>query len=111
MREFKYGVGVIATIFLLNLLLVKLSEKSSTKTDFWGKNQKDMSHDGSISFRQHLRYYDKVYINSNPPKKIIFSDTFHKCSNLDTPWVTARTYQQVHNQQPLGKLRLRKNNI
>ena len=47
MREFKYGVGVIATIFLLNLLLVKLSEKSSTKTDFRGKNQKDMSHDGS----------------------------------------------------------------
>ena len=48
MREFKYGVGVIATIFLLNLLLVKLSEKSSTKTDFWGKNQKDMSHDGTL---------------------------------------------------------------
>ena len=47
MREFKYGVGVIATIFLLNLLLVKLSEKSSTKTDFRGKNQKDMSHDGT----------------------------------------------------------------
>ena len=47
MREFKYGVGVIATIFLLNLLLVKLSEKSSTTTDFRGKNQKDMSHDGS----------------------------------------------------------------
>ena len=47
MREFKYGVGVIATIFLLNLLLVKLSEKSSTKTDFRGKNQKDMSHDGN----------------------------------------------------------------
>ena len=46
MREFKYGVGVIATIFLLNLLLVKLSEKSLTKTDFRGKNQKDMSHDG-----------------------------------------------------------------
>ena len=46
MREFKYGVGVIATIFLLNLLLVKLSEKYSTKTDFRGKNQKDMSHDG-----------------------------------------------------------------
>ena len=50
MREFKYGVGVIATIFLLNLLLVKLSEKSSTKTDFWGKNQKDMSHDGMKMF-------------------------------------------------------------
>ena len=48
MREFKYGVGVIATIFLLNLLLVKLSEKSSTKTDFRGKNQKDMSHDGTV---------------------------------------------------------------
>ena len=48
MREFKNGVGVIATIFLLNLLLVKLSEKSSTKTDFRGKNQKDMSHDGTL---------------------------------------------------------------
>ena len=46
MREFKYVVGVIATVFLLNLLLVKLSEESSTKTDFRGKNQKDMSHDG-----------------------------------------------------------------
>ena len=49
MREFKYGVGVIATIFLLNLLLVKMSEKSSTKTDFRGKNQKDMSHDGILN--------------------------------------------------------------
>ena len=49
MREFKYGVGVIATIFLLNLLLVKLSEKSSTKTDFRGKNQKDMSGDGTYT--------------------------------------------------------------
>ena len=56
MREFKYGVGVIATIFLLNLLLVKLSEKSSTKTDFRGKNQKDMSHDG--------RYFLKWYLLS-----------------------------------------------
>ena len=46
MREFKYGVGVIATIFLLNLLLVKLFEKSSRKTDFRGKNQKDMSDNG-----------------------------------------------------------------
>ena len=46
MREFKYGLGVIAPNFLLNLLLVKLSEKYSTKTDFRGKNQKDMSHDG-----------------------------------------------------------------
>ena len=49
MREFKYGVGVIATIFLLNLMLVKLSKKSSTKTDFRGKNQKDMSNDGTQS--------------------------------------------------------------
>ena len=48
MREFKYGVGVIAPIFLLNLLLVKMSEKSSTKADFRGKNQKDMSHDGTM---------------------------------------------------------------
>ena len=46
MREFKYGVGVIASNFLLNLLLVKMSEKSLTKADFWSKNQKDMSHDG-----------------------------------------------------------------
>jgi len=48
MREFKYGVGVIAQNFLLNLLLVKMSEKSSMKTNFRGKNQKDMSHDGNF---------------------------------------------------------------
>ena len=53
MREFKYGVGVIATIFLLNLLLAKLSEKSSTKTDFRGKKQKDMSHDGTSKHSVH----------------------------------------------------------
>ena len=47
MREFKYGVGVIAPNFLLNLLLVKMSEKSSIKADFRGKKQKDMSDDGS----------------------------------------------------------------
>ena len=46
MREFKYGVGVIAPIFLLNLLLVEMSQKSSTKPDFWDKNQKDMSDNG-----------------------------------------------------------------
>ena len=46
MREFKYGVGVIAPNFLLNLLLVKMSEKSLTKADFRSKNQKDMSDDG-----------------------------------------------------------------
>ena len=46
MREFKYGVGVIAPNFLLNLLLVKMSEKSSTKADFQGKTQKDMSDNG-----------------------------------------------------------------
>ena len=51
MREFKYGVGVIAPNFLLNLLLVKMSEKSLTKADFWSKNQKDMSDDGSIEFK------------------------------------------------------------
>ena len=56
MREFKYGVGVIATIFLLNLLLVKLSEKSSTKTDFRGKNQKDMSHDGTKPMTSSLQF-------------------------------------------------------
>ena len=49
MREFKYGVGVIAPNFLLHLLLVKMSEKSSTKADFRGKNKKDMS-DNSIVF-------------------------------------------------------------
>ena len=40
MREFKYGAGVIALDFLLNLLLVKMSEKSLTKADFWSKNHK-----------------------------------------------------------------------
>ena len=48
MREFKYGVGVIAPNFLLNLLLVKMSEKSSTKADFQGENQKDTSDNGTI---------------------------------------------------------------
>ena len=47
MREFKYGVGVIAPNFLLNLLLVKMSQKSSMKANFWGKNQKDMSDNGT----------------------------------------------------------------
>ena len=47
MREFKYGVGVIAPNFLLNLLLVKMSEKSLKKADFRSKNQKDMSDDGN----------------------------------------------------------------
>ena len=47
MREFKYGIGVIAQNFLLNLLLVKMSKKISTKADFRGKNQKDMSDDGN----------------------------------------------------------------
>ena len=46
MREFKYGVGVIAPNFLLNLLLLKMSEKSLTKADFRSKNHKDMSDDG-----------------------------------------------------------------
>ena len=40
MREYKYGVGVIAPIFLLNLLLVKMSEKSLTRADFWSKKPK-----------------------------------------------------------------------
>ena len=53
MREFKYGVGVIAPNFLLNLLLVKMSEKSSIKTNFRGKNQKDMSDDGTYFFHKH----------------------------------------------------------
>ena len=48
MREFKYGVGVIAPNFLLNLLLVKMSKKSSTKADFRGKNKKDPSDNGIV---------------------------------------------------------------
>ena len=55
MREFKYGVGVIAPNFLLNLLLVKMSQKSSRKPDFWGKNQKDMSDNGKHPVHQWLR--------------------------------------------------------
>ena len=47
MREFNYGVGVIAANFLLNLELVKMSDKLSTKDDFWGKNKKDTSDNGS----------------------------------------------------------------
>ena len=53
MREFKYGLRVIAQNLLLNLLLVKMSEKSSTKADFQGKNQKDTS-DDSISFSKRF---------------------------------------------------------
>ena len=48
MREFKYGIGVIAQKFLLNLLLVKMSKKISTMADFRGKNQKDMSDYGIV---------------------------------------------------------------
>ena len=47
MREFKYGVGVIAPNFLMNLFFVKMSKKSSTKADFRGKNPKDMSNSGT----------------------------------------------------------------
>ena len=54
MREFKYGVGVIATHFSLNLLLVKMSEKSLTKADFWSKNQKDMSDNGTYVLNRKL---------------------------------------------------------
>ena len=49
MREFKQGVGVIPPKNLLNLLLVKMSEKSLTKADFRSKNQKYMSDDGNYS--------------------------------------------------------------
>ena len=35
-------------------LLVKLNEKSSTKTDFWGRNQKDMSHDGNTQVTHEI---------------------------------------------------------
>ena len=45
MREFTFGVGLIAQKNLLYLLLVKMSKK--TKADFRGKNQKDMSDDGT----------------------------------------------------------------
>ena len=47
MRGFKYGFWVIAQNFLLNLLLVKMSENSSRKADFQGKNKKDTSDNGS----------------------------------------------------------------
>ena len=70
MREFKYGVGVIAPNFLLNLLLVKMSKKSSTKADFQGKNQKDMSDDGSNytlnSLIKVLVLWKKTYQNLLP---------------------------------------------
>ena len=56
MTEFKYGVGVIAQNFLLNLLLVKMSQKSSRKPDFWGKNQKDMSDYGTWSTNTELQF-------------------------------------------------------
>ena len=62
MREFKYGVGVIAPNFLLNLLLVKMSQKSSTKPDFWGKNQKDMSDNGTYTRVGDLGKIDKLFL-------------------------------------------------
>ena len=62
MREFKYGVGVIAQNFLLNLLLVKMSEKSLKKADFRSKKQKDMSNDG-IQFAELL--YEHVFCTWN----------------------------------------------
>ena len=65
MREFKYGVGVIAPNFLLNLLLVKMSEKSSTKADFRGKNQKDMSHDGTEFDTSDKRHFGAQTAVSN----------------------------------------------
>ena len=61
MREFKYGVGVIAPNFLLNLLLVKMSEKSSTKADFRGKNQKDMSDNGNESVFKKIHFCDPLW--------------------------------------------------
>ena len=60
MREFKYGDGVIASNFLLNLLLVKMSEKSLTKVDFRSKNQKDMSDDGTTFVTNTTRLHDFV---------------------------------------------------
>ena len=49
MSEFKYGVRVIAPNFLLNLLFVKMTEKSFKKANFQSKNQKDISHNSTFS--------------------------------------------------------------
>ena len=68
MREFKYGLGVIAPNFLLNLLLIKISEKSSTKADFRGKNKKDTSDNGSS-----LMSYKNTYF----PCKVIYITVEH----------------------------------
>ena len=66
MREFKCGVGVIAPIFLLNLLLVKMSEKSLTQADFRSKKQKDMSGDGTMELlREGSTCYPITLVVSN----------------------------------------------
>ena len=56
MRKFKYGVVVIAPNLLLNLLLVKMSEKSLTKADFRSKNQKDTMSGGSCHLYLEKRF-------------------------------------------------------
>ena len=66
MTEFKSGVGVTVPIFLLNLLLVKMSEKSLTKADFRSKKQKDMSGDGTMELlREGSTFYPITLVVSN----------------------------------------------
>ena len=62
MREFQVWSWSNCPKFLLNLLLVKMSQKSSTKPDFWGKNQKDMSDNGTYTRVGDLGKIDKLFL-------------------------------------------------
>ena len=101
MREFKYGVGVIATIFLLNLLLVKLSEKSSTKADFRSKNQKDLSDDGN----HKIRWMEGLYLEVQFACLQIFCVFLSQHSSLlPSPTIVKYSTQRYNNDKKCGKV-------
>ena len=74
MREFKYGVGVIAPNFLLNLLFVKMTEKSFKKANFQSKNQKVIFYVGSfLKMRKNMRrdYVFRQFLQLGRLSKIV----------------------------------------
>ena len=73
MSKYRYGVGVIAPNFLLNLLLVKMSKKSLKKADFRSKKQKDMSHDGTyVSKKLYFMAIQMIGLGVNRKRYIPF---------------------------------------
>ena len=101
MREFKYGVGVIAQKFLLNLLLVKLSEKSSTKADFRSKNQKDLSDDGN----HKIRWMEGLYLEVRFACLQIFCFFLSQHSSLlPSPTIVKYSTQRYNNDKKCGKV-------